>query len=263
MNKEQEVTLLYQLIEKHYGSGVLMQFEDLTETDNDQLLNRIETMTTYNTYQEAKIANPDKEIIRFDKQDEFKAVGNDELSAYLTTWTKCNPADHCMTVEKFLSDGYEFVEGDCYIDMFGDTQRVGGDLPPSGVNKPDEDDCKRHVLRAAALETKEPKRTKVEWLHVHHAEAVHYFSIEGFNLYDEPNGSKYNELQDYINNLQDNGTSSLYRKIETPIEWWEDAAEFIKQHGFACFANGKLEAQVSMTHDQWCDFARILLEQGE
>ncbi|CAM0101432.1 hypothetical protein VPH209E381_0005 [Vibrio phage 209E38-1] len=31
MTKEQEITLLYQLIERHFGSGVLMAFADLVD----------------------------------------------------------------------------------------------------------------------------------------------------------------------------------------------------------------------------------------
>lgn len=39
MNKDEEITLLYQLIEKHFGSGVLMGFEDLIkDQSNSELL---------------------------------------------------------------------------------------------------------------------------------------------------------------------------------------------------------------------------------
>ncbi|AUR97619.1 hypothetical protein NVP1242O_60 [Vibrio phage 1.242.O._10N.261.54.B2] len=31
MTKEEEIALLYRLIEKHYGFGLLMQFADLTQ----------------------------------------------------------------------------------------------------------------------------------------------------------------------------------------------------------------------------------------
>ena len=121
-------------------------------------------MTTYNTYQEAKIANPGKEIIRFDKQDEFKAVGNDELSAYLTTWTKCNPSDYCMTVEKFLKDNCKFDDGDTYLDWKGRVRIVG----KVGFSKDACNDIRNivnadqaFILRAAALE-KIPTETPEE-----------------------------------------------------------------------------------------------------
>ncbi|AUR93889.1 coil containing protein [Vibrio phage 1.189.B._10N.286.51.B5] len=37
MTKEQEIALLYRLIEEHYGSGVLMRFADLVqEVEEDE-----------------------------------------------------------------------------------------------------------------------------------------------------------------------------------------------------------------------------------
>jgi len=48
MTKEQEVALIYELIDKHYGSGVLMAFADLVESEKEMII-------TYSTYQEAKI----------------------------------------------------------------------------------------------------------------------------------------------------------------------------------------------------------------
>lgn len=61
--------------------------------------------------------------------------------------------------------------------------------------------------------------------------------------------------------------SNLYRKVERPVEWWEDAVEFVKEN--ACnmnaiarnLASGGLYVEAKMTRDKWCDFARILLEQ--
>ena len=60
----------------------------------------------------------------------------------------------------------------------------------------------------------------------------------------------------------------LFRKVTKPIEWWEDLVEYIEKttddSGFAESTKGeKLNIVASMTRDQWCDFARILLEQGE
>lgn len=59
----------------------------------------------------------------------------------------------------------------------------------------------------------------------------------------------------------------LYRKVERPVEWWEDAADFVREN--ACnmnaiarsLADDGLYVEAKMTRDQWCDFARILLEQ--
>ncbi len=265
VNKEQEITLLYQLIEKHYGSGVLMQFEDLTETGNEQLLNRIETMTTYKSYAEAKIDNPREDIYESMSGD-FAGADHVSLVVMCGTgegWNKCNPADHCMTVEKFLADGHKFVEGDLYLEAYGEVRETCStdsyivDLKAPGY-------CSRYILRAAALETKEPKRTKESYEKVEYSHAWEIIKLyeDGVELFktdsDKLQIKRINSIA-----LRAQSGYSFYRCIETPIEWWEDAAEFINQHGFAGFANGNLEAQVSMTRDQWCDFARILLEQGE
>ncbi len=195
-------------------------------------------MRVYNSYEAAKIANP--------------APNDGEW------WMVATEVGDIRVMRYWLRDGDEDAVWNVYKDESMSVLPAPGVTPMYKMDKLPENQ--------AALETKEPKRTKVEWLHVHHAESVHYFSIEGFNLYDEPNGSKYNELQDYINNLQDNGTSSLYRKIETPIEWWEDASEFINQtddDNCSSIMEGKLHVNATLTQDQWCDFARILLEQGE
>lgn len=61
----------------------------------------------------------------------------------------------------------------------------------------------------------------------------------------------------------------LYRKVERPVEWWEDAAEFVKEN--SCNINpvvrklddGGFYIESKMTRDQWRNFARILLEQED
>lgn len=58
----------------------------------------------------------------------------------------------------------------------------------------------------------------------------------------------------------------LHRKVIKPIEWWEDAVDYVNKEdsfGGARFEDGHLIVDGKMTRDQWCDFARILLEQGE
>jgi hypothetical protein len=224
------------------------------------LLNRIETMTTYNSYQEAKIANPERAI--FSHQGKF-GTNADILYAYdmKSRGEECNPADHCMTVEKFLADGHKFVEGDL---IFRDRIKniTNGNAGLMGVKSPA--DSEIYILRAAALETKEPKRTNVEYVECDNLQDTldKFESMSGFEFYPDDKG-----CGDRINSVRylalAYGNNSLYRKVETPIEWWEDVVDYVNQHGFAEFVNGKLAIQVSMTRDQSCDLARILLEQGE
>lgn len=60
----------------------------------------------------------------------------------------------------------------------------------------------------------------------------------------------------------------VYQRIETPIEWWEDAvahAKQCKQVNTAIYQpeHDSIDIDGSMTREEACDFARILLEQGE
>ncbi|MCP3679376.1 MAG: hypothetical protein GY782_03560 [Gammaproteobacteria bacterium] len=63
--------------------------------------------------------------------------------------------------------------------------------------------------------------------------------------------------------------NAIYRRIEvTKRDWWEDVCDFIDkatdESGIAePFKIGSLNVNAKMTRDQWCDFARILLEQEE
>ena len=115
-------------------------------------------MNTYPTYQAAKIANPDKEIVTTapDWDANKDCIGKFEpLSSYHwldddSGWTICNPADYCMTVKQFLDAGHKFVEGDLYIDDDGRVEKIGGE--PSGENQPIKGDNNRYVLKAKALE---------------------------------------------------------------------------------------------------------------
>lgn len=85
--------------------------------------------------------------------------------------------------------------------------------------------------RAAALETKEPKRTKESY---EKADLSLIEKIEilksGERLYLSANSSAWiceNDMNSWSIGSLD--SKEFYRRIEAPIEWWEDAAEFINQ----------------------------------
>lgn len=141
-------------------------------------------MTTYNSYQEAKIANPENEIVvttrkyidEFGVTFEFSPIVNSEKykSGYKHKYQDasprindgyyelCNPADYCMTLEKFLSDGNKLEVGDV---IFGededDVDVVSSDLHCRSFNMPVDADRHIYILRAAALE-KIPTETPEE-----------------------------------------------------------------------------------------------------
>ena len=59
---------------------------------------------------------------------------------------------------------------------------------------------------------------------------------------------------------------SIYRRVETHIEWWEDLVEHIEKttedSGYAQLINGeRLHVEATMTREQWRDFAKIILKQ--
>lgn len=205
-------------------------------------------MTTYSTYQEAKIANPELEVYRADFGGVF--ISNDDLGSFArftdfnppVDVAKCNPADYCMTVEGFLGDGHKFVDGDAYLDGFNNIQVVGELISHEPASCPGSGDEFRYVLRAAALEQKEekptlkiseeyigamrgaimqekPKRTKVEWEKVEFEKvsdvALACESGEGF--YCENSNGEKSLLGMYGAISMHRHSDSLYRRIETEI----------------------------------------------
>lgn len=105
---------------------------------------------SYKTYAEAKIANPDCEI--------FCSIGGNfagiehvslvALSGVKEGWNKCNPADHCSTMKEFLDAGLKLVKGDKFIGVGGYVVSVQHVI---NSNKPEDEDAKRYILSAAAL----------------------------------------------------------------------------------------------------------------
>ena len=116
-------------------------------------------MTTYSSYEAAKIANPESEIVTKDERFATKksmSTYNLMVTSTEDQWVICNPADHCMTVEKFLADGHTFVEGDIYLDNSNCVRIVGEfDVAVSSANANGAFDNLLYILRAAALEEKE------------------------------------------------------------------------------------------------------------
>ncbi|AUR90725.1 hypothetical protein NVP1149O_71 [Vibrio phage 1.149.O._10N.286.55.A12] len=132
-------------------------------------------MTTYNTYQEAKIANPKAYIVttRDDWDGNESIKGNfevfdasDQGGHYIgfNSWRICNPADHCITVEEFLARGHKLIKGDVYLDYDGEVVEFicVCDNSQSNTNRKEND--VRYILRASALEnipTETPEEKEV------------------------------------------------------------------------------------------------------
>lgn len=130
-------------------------------------------MKTYNTYQEAKINNPDSEIVttapNWDANAEFvgkfEALARDGRGAHYldddTAWVICNPADYCMSVKDFILAGNKFKAGDLVLESTVKT--MISDHVASEWNNSYHyiGDC-AYVLRAKALDELNPS-SKVEF----------------------------------------------------------------------------------------------------
>jgi hypothetical protein len=109
----------------------------------------------YKTYAEAKIANPDCEIVMTGKDwsgsdrfiGTFEALDNGHTIGN-RSWVICNPADHCSTLKEFLDAGLKLGDGDKFIGIGGYIVIV---KKTSAVNVPDDEDVNRYILSAAAL----------------------------------------------------------------------------------------------------------------
>ena len=273
-------------------------------------------MTTYNSYEAAKIANPESDIYIYKSQhneSSFKAIDGAPTSQFANGWKLCHPANHCMTVEEFLKAGYKLYLGDIYLSINGVVCFCDANFPPSVLNNPNEHDNERYILRAKSLEEKpktesdyekgmreamkkiakscgrsfcvdigyedlpdlveslintkaeeKPKRVKVEYVKVEESIFDVMEDYYSGRLFGDSLGEIKITTFAHLGACFDTG--KVYRRVETPIEWWEDLVEYIEKatedSGYAELTKGeKLHVEASMSRDKWCDFARILIEQ--
>lgn len=109
----------------------------------------------YKTYAEAKIANPDSEIVTTDKRwsgcDDVVGYFEKRMRAHQLSddaWVVCNPADYCSSIKEFLEAGYIFSVGDFFIGIDGEVISV---RCANSSSVPYDDDYKRYILSAATL----------------------------------------------------------------------------------------------------------------
>ncbi len=235
-------------------------------------------MRVYSTYQEAKIANPECDIYN-DTHGKFRPIKDAPTSHFANGWELCKPKNYCMTVEKFLVDGHRLEIDDWVIGVRGLTFQISSnEIDEWNVKSVTPMDSKLYILRAAALETKEPKRTKesyekrnysTAWQAAKDHEERVEFLYRQSDLGEAIKGDNWKAIQSPSEAAQYH--FDLYRKIETPIEWWEDANDLLGElanlslddDGVLQLTMEKGQVGFGMSRDKWCDFARILLEQGE
>ena len=96
-------------------------------------------MNTYNTYSEAKINNPEKEVV-FKVPSEkgdlpfFIAIHRKDIPKYNSNWIVCTPLNHCMKFDDFFKSGYKLVDGDAYVNAKGNVRVVGNDTSARVIN---------------------------------------------------------------------------------------------------------------------------------
>lgn len=111
----------------------------------------------YKTYAEAKIANPDSQIVTTGENWKWakNSIGaflpcNESIkeSEHKDGWVICNPADYCSSLKDYFDAGFKLVAGDKII---GVDNSVFDIAEYTEFNEPDEEDCERYILSAAAL----------------------------------------------------------------------------------------------------------------
>ena len=225
-------------------------------------------MTTYNSYEEAKIANPESEIVTtgpgWDGMDYLKGKFQKQCNSAdkkhdlgSNMWLICNPYDHCMTVKKFLSDGHKFQVGDLFLGIGEEVVCVDAGKHLEEMNIRQESDTYRFILRAAALD--KPKRVKVEYVQEKSFKEVLKCAIDGESFYSKDGNGEFKFDASRLLFVNHNGADvdishltehCFYRKVETEID---ERQEFIDEalKLYACNANemfGKM-------YDAGCRFA--------
>lgn len=174
-------------------------------------------MTTYSTYQEAKIANPEEEILKArDDWDgckcyvgKFIANKPDESGGVpfigKGSFKKCDPSKYCITVEKFLADGHKVFMGDVIINANGNvnniTQGCASMLNGEGGAKFNDT---RYILHAAALE--KPFLQTGEGFE--HSKNLNFIRNRLIDVHGEPNNL------DYMHKL--NNAIAFVERMEEP-----------------------------------------------
>lgn len=182
-------------------------------------------MTTFNTYAEAKIANPESTIYEFEGYySVFKGIGSKE----------CNPADYCVTYNQCD----EFKAGMIVLEreIVKTLNTVDASLLNTCKYDPIEREywAKSYILRAAALEEK-PKRMREEYVKWNFECAWHAIKAfeDGEKLYTKRSHKDFvliDNAPDVLRFLYD-----LHDRIEAEVsereEFIEKACEISKRSG--------------------------------
>lgn len=190
-------------------------------------------MTTYKSYQEAKILNQGFDIY-LNQDGMFEVEPNSNNS-------KCKPLSHCLSVREFFCKGFRFVEGDYLLNGHGSVRYVGVNAPDGysylsvgAANQRSEADSDWYVLKSEQLdnkgELKSKPKTRTEYEKVDLNDAVKIIDDEmsnESNLYfrcSEGDIVPISQISgcDLIMNRH-----KLVRKVEKEITWQDELKDFL------------------------------------
>ncbi|AUR96480.1 hypothetical protein NVP1225O_28 [Vibrio phage 1.225.O._10N.261.48.B7] len=167
---------------------------------------------SYKTYQEAKIAMPLACIIHDTGNDRFFGMPSREGTTLTNDGCKfAEPQDYCMTVEKFLADGYKFVEGDILLGTNNNLVTVGLEYTVDIANVESMRDFKRYILHSAALENQmnidkvETQTEHQEEMSAFKSNPVIQLSIDELDKFDREPDSAFASINDAADSAEWNG----------------------------------------------------------
>ena len=159
-----------------------------------------------------------------------------------------------IDIESEICESDEDAVVACWCDVTGDTQKVGCWSAYADRVKAE---CRELTLSDLKPRTK-PSYEKVD---LSLCDFIEGFQAGKLFYYQ---GGEYHQIETERQAMFHASRDSYFVEVEKTIEWWEDAADYVNKEdsfGGARFEDGHLIVDGNMTRDQWCDFARILLEQ--
>tara|TARA_B100001105_G_scaffold124157_1_gene99519 strand:- start:3134 stop:3952 length:819 start_codon:yes stop_codon:yes gene_type:complete len=205
-------------------------------------------MTTYNSFEAAKIANPEEDIYKL--EDGSFATGSwlqkSNFGEY--TFTLCHAKDYCMSLEEFRDSDKKFIAGDYFLSVSGRVVLIVED-DVSIANRMTSVEGQRFVLCAAALEEKEKPKTESDY-DKGMREAMKKIAKSCGRSFCTDIG--YEELPDLVDSLINPKPEEKPKRVKESfervdcksIDFWEVAKEYqSKMHIFWKFSNGSKVVQ--------------------
>ncbi|AUR86907.1 hypothetical protein NVP1091O_04 [Vibrio phage 1.091.O._10N.286.52.B12] len=245
---------------------------------------------TYDSYEAAKIAMPQACICVYknDGKDVFTGMPSREGTTLFNGAEFAEPKDYCMTYNQCdeFSVGMIVLERGVVREINVVSASILNTAKADPIQRESWDSC--FILRAAALKPRDndyamsvmEKKVRVEYVKEKSFKEVLKCAIDGEVFYSKDGKGEFKFDVPRMSFVNHDGADmkisnltyhEFYRRIETPIEWWEGAKSvhdsfktgFGSQHFHRNEDNDTITISGEYTRGQLCDMARELLEQGE